>query len=198
MSDFVALITIIIWPVVPLFWIPVHGLSKIFKKLGLLTYTMPLTTWLPLAYFIYSQRDFLLQFKTGFPMTINIIGIVLLITGTLLHIWTGKLLGFWGLLGLSEISAKVRSRLVTEGAFSVVRHPTYLAHTLMFIGIFLMTEVIAVGIIFSKKNYKNLLMKLILKLELLTTLHIVQNIILLNTECFLMSHKFARAWYSKA
>ena len=147
MSDFVALITIIIWPVVPLFWIPVHGLSKIFKKLGLLTYIMPLTTWLPLAYFIYSQRDFLLQFKTGFPMTINIIGIVLLITGTLLHIWTGKLLGFWGLLGLPEISAKVRSGLVTEGAFSVVRHPTYLAHTLMFIGIFLMTEVIAVGIV---------------------------------------------------
>ena len=147
MSDFVALITIIIWPVVPLFWIPVHGLSKIFKKLGLLTYIMPLTTWLPLAYFIYSQRDFLLQFKTGFPMTINIIGIVLSITGTLLHIWTGKLLGFWGLLGLPEISAKVRSGLVTEGAFSVVRHPTYLAHTLMFIGIFLMTEVIAVGIV---------------------------------------------------
>lgn len=147
MSDFVALITIIIWPVVPLFWIPVHGLSKIFKKLGLLTYIMPLTTWLPLAYFIYSQRDFLLQFKTGFPMTINIIGIVLLITGTLLHIWTGKLLGFWGLLGLPEISAKVRSGLVTEGAFSVIRHPTYLAHTLMFIGIFLMTEVIAVGIV---------------------------------------------------
>ena len=147
MSDFVALITIIIWPVVPLFWIPVHGLSKIFKKLGLLTYIMPLTTWLPLAYFIYSQRDFLLQFKTGFPMIINIIGIVLSITGTLLHIWTGKLLGFWGLLGLPEISAKVRSRLVTEGAFSVVRHPTYLAHTLMFIGIFLMTEVIAVGIV---------------------------------------------------
>jgi len=146
-SDFVALITIIIWPVVPLFWIPVHGLSKIFKKLGLLTYIMPLTTWLPLAYFIYSQRDFLLQFKTGFPMTINIIGIVLLITGTLLHIWTGKLLGFWGLLGLPEISAKVRSGLVTEGAFSVIRHPTYLAHTLMFIGIFLMTEVIAVGIV---------------------------------------------------
>ncbi len=147
MSDFVALITIIIWPVVPLFWIPVHGLSKIFKRLGLLTYIMPLTTWLPLAYFIYSQRDFLLQFKTGFPMTINIIGIVLLITGTLLHIWTGKLLGFWGLLGLPEISAKVRSGLVTEGAFSVVRHPTYLAHTLMFIGIFFMTEVIAVGIV---------------------------------------------------
>ena len=147
MSDFVALITIIIWPVVPLFWIPVHGLSKIFKKLGLLTYIMPLTTWLPLAYFIYSQRDFLLQFKTGFPMTINIIGIVLSITGTLLHIWTGKLLGFWGLLGLPEISAKVRSGLVTEGAFSVIRHPTYLAHTLMFIGIFLMTEVIAVGIV---------------------------------------------------
>ncbi|MDO9289738.1 MAG: hypothetical protein Q7T83_13225 [Thermodesulfovibrionales bacterium] len=30
MNDLIALITIIIWPVVPLFWIPVHGLSKRF------------------------------------------------------------------------------------------------------------------------------------------------------------------------
>lgn len=31
--------------------------------------------------------------------------------------------------------------------FSVVRHPTYLAHTALFLGVFLFTGVIAVGII---------------------------------------------------
>jgi len=147
LNDLIALITIIIWPVVPLFWIPVHGLSRIFKRLGLLTYTMPLTTWPPLAYLIYTQRDFLLHYKTELPLFINITGIVFLIAGTLLHLWTGKLLGLWGLMGLPEISTKAKSKLVTEGAFSVVRHPTYLAHTLMFLGVFLVTEVIAVGVI---------------------------------------------------
>lgn len=147
MSDFVALITIIIWPIVPLFWIPVHGLSRIFKRLGILTYVMPLITWLPLAYLIYSQRFFLLQFKTAFPTTLNITGIIFLAAGTLLHIWTGKLLGLWGLVGLPEISSKIKSKLVADGPFSLVRHPTYLAHTVMFFGIFLITETAAVGIV---------------------------------------------------
>ncbi|MDP3297550.1 MAG: isoprenylcysteine carboxylmethyltransferase family protein [Thermodesulfovibrionia bacterium] len=147
MSDLIALITIIIWPVVPLFWIPVHGLSRIFKRLGILTYVMPLITWLPLAYLIYSQRGFLLKFKVDFPMALNTIGIIFLIAGTLLHIWTGKLLGLWGLVGLPEISTKIRGGLITVGPFAVVRHPTYLAHTVMFFGIFLITETAAVGII---------------------------------------------------
>jgi len=147
MAGFFALITLIIWPVVPLFWIPVHGLSRFIKKLGLLTYIIPLILWPPLAYLIYAQRDFLLHYKTELPLFINIIGIVFLIAGTLLHLWTGKLLGLWGLMGLPEISTKAKSKLVTKGAFSVVRHPTYLAHTFMFSGVFLITGAMAVGII---------------------------------------------------
>ncbi|HAK89169.1 MAG: hypothetical protein A2077_00680 [Nitrospirae bacterium GWC2_46_6] len=142
-----ALITIILWPVVPLFWVPVHGLSRFFKKLGIFTYIMPLLTWLPLAYVIYMNREFLLGFATDLPLILNIIGIVLFIAGTLLHMWTGKLLGLLGLMGLPEISSKQEGRLVAEGPFSIVRHPTYLAHTLMFSGIFLMTEVLTVGVL---------------------------------------------------
>lgn len=147
MTDLIAIITIMVWPVVPLFWIPVHGLSRIFKRLGLFTYIMPLLTWLPLAYLIYQNRPFLLQFKINLPLLVQIFGAIFLVIGTLLHIWTGKLLGLWGLIGLPEVSAKAKERLVTEGPFSFVRHPTYLAHTIMFFGIFLMTEVIAVGVL---------------------------------------------------
>ncbi len=139
--------TIIFWPVIPLFWIPVHGLSRVFKKLGLFTYIIAIITWLPLVYIIFINRDFLLQFKVDLPIIININGIPLLAMGTLLHTWTGKLLGPWGLIGLPEISHRVRGNLVTEGPFSVVRHPTYFAHTLMFSGVFFMTEVITVAII---------------------------------------------------
>ncbi|MEW6408915.1 MAG: isoprenylcysteine carboxylmethyltransferase family protein [Nitrospirota bacterium] len=147
MSDFIALMTIMLWPAIPLFWIPVHGLSKIFRKLGLITYIIPLFTWLPLAYLIFQKRDFILQFRVEFPVVLNIIGVLLLAYGTLLHIWTGKLLGLWGLIGLPELSTKIKGRLVMEGPFSVVRHPTYLAHTLMFLGVFLLTEVTYVGVV---------------------------------------------------
>lgn len=147
MLDLFALMTIILWPVIPLFWIPVHGLSRIFKSLGLLTYAIPLITWPLFAYFIYSKRTFFLSFKIDLPIILNISGIPLLVLGFLLHIWTGKLLGLWGLIGLPEISTRIKGKLVTKGPFSIVRHPTYFAHTLMFSGVFLITEVVAVGII---------------------------------------------------
>lgn len=147
MTDFLALITIMIWPGVPLFWIPVHGLSRIFKKLGLLTYVMPLITWIPLCYFIYINRGYLLSIKIDFPFLINLSGIIFFICGTLLQLWTGQLLGIRGLVGLPEISAKAKSRLIVKGPFSVVRHPTYLAHTMMLLGVFLITGSAAVGIV---------------------------------------------------
>lgn len=139
--------TIIFWPVIPLFWIPVHGLSRILKKIGLLTYLLPLVTWIPLAYLIYSMKNYLLQFKIEFSFILNISGIPLLVLGALLHIWTGKLLGLWGLIGLPEVYTRIKGKLVTEGPFSVVRHPTYFAHTLIFSGVFLITGVVSVGII---------------------------------------------------
>jgi protein-S-isoprenylcysteine O-methyltransferase Ste14 len=147
MKDLLAIITIIIWPVVPLFWIPVHGLSKIFKRLGICTYIMPAVIWPPLAYAIYLNKDFFLRFKVSIPFILQIFGFLLFLTGGILQLWTGFLLGLWGLMGLPEVSKGFRGRLITNGPFSIVRHPTYLAHTLMFLGIFLITEVLAVGII---------------------------------------------------
>lgn len=147
MPDFLALITMIFWPVIPLFWIPVHGLARILKRLGLITYLLTLTTWIPLAYLIYYMKNSLLKFKMQFPFILNISGITLLVLGILLHIWTGKLLGLWGLIGLPEVYTRVKGKLVTEGPFSIVRHPTYFAHTLIFLGVFFITGVVSVGII---------------------------------------------------
>jgi protein-S-isoprenylcysteine O-methyltransferase Ste14 len=147
MLDFIAFMTIILWPVIPLFWIPVHGLSRIFKKLGLLTFVMPLFTWLPLAYFIFSNKALLLSWKIDVPSGLRAMGFILSVLGTALHIWTGKLLGLWGLIGLPEISRRMKGHLITKGPFSIVRHPTYLAHTMIFSGVFLITGAVAVGFI---------------------------------------------------
>lgn len=145
--DLLAFLTILIWPVVPLFWIPVHGLSRFFKRIGLLTYIMPPLTWIPIAYLVFKYKDVLLGFKYVMPIVVNVIGFVLIIAGTLLHIWTGKLLGLRGLMGIPEVSRKLGSRLVSEGPFGIVRHPTYLAHTVLFSGIFLLTGVLTIGIL---------------------------------------------------
>src|SRR4030042_4355652 len=121
MLDLRAFMTIILWPVVPLFWIPVHGLSRIFKKLGLLTYAMPLLTWVALAFIIFRNRALLLSWKIDLPIGLRVLGVILLVAGTSLHLWTAKLLGFWGLIGLTEVSTKVEGKLITKGPFLVVR-----------------------------------------------------------------------------
>jgi protein-S-isoprenylcysteine O-methyltransferase Ste14 len=147
LTDLIALLAIIVWPVIPLFWIPVHGLSGFFKRIGRLTYIMPALLWPPLAYFIYLNRDFLLHYRVDMHPLIRITGIIILTGGTMLQVWTGRLLSLLGLMGLPEISQKTEGRLVTGGAFSFVRHPTYLAHTLMFSGVFLLSGVIAAGLV---------------------------------------------------
>ena len=147
MTDLLALAAIFFWPVVPLFWIPVHGFPNLFRRLGLFTYLMPAVLLPPIVYLIYINRDFLLSYRTDVSLVFRIAGIVLLLGGTLLHIRTGILLSLRGLMGLPEISNRIKGRLVTGGAFSLVRHPTYLAHTLMFAGVFLISGVIATGII---------------------------------------------------
>jgi protein-S-isoprenylcysteine O-methyltransferase Ste14 len=147
LTDLIALLTIIIWPVIPLFWIPVHGLSRFFKKIGGFTYIMPALLWPPLAYFIYLNRAFLLHYRIDLHVLIRISGLVILLGGMALQIWTGRLLTLLGLMGLPEIFPKAKGRLATEGAFSFVRHPTYLSHTFMVSGVFLLTGVIAVGVV---------------------------------------------------
>ncbi|MEJ2684061.1 MAG: isoprenylcysteine carboxylmethyltransferase family protein [Candidatus Sulfobium sp.] len=147
LRNLLALLTIIVWPVVPLFWIPVHGFPRLFRKMGILTYVVPFVLWLPAGYFIFHSRAFLLHYRAGFPQWLNVAGFIVLAVGCALQLWTGKLLGLWGLMGLPEISKRVKSRLVAEGAFAVVRHPTYLSHTLIFSGVFMVTGVLAVGAI---------------------------------------------------
>jgi len=53
--------------------------------------------------------------------------------------------GFARVLGLNP--QDVSQKLVVQGPFRVVRHPAYLAHTLMFVGIFLATGFVGTGVL---------------------------------------------------
>lgn len=145
MERLLALITLMAWPVIPLFWIPLHCATGLFRRMGLLTYLLPLMTWLPAAVAIYSHRDSLLRFSIDVPPLVALIGTALLVAGSVLHLWTARLLGLRGITGVPEVSGPGDGRLVAVGIFSVIRHPTYLAHTMMFLGVFLMTGYLSVA-----------------------------------------------------
>jgi protein-S-isoprenylcysteine O-methyltransferase Ste14 len=148
LQEVLAFLTVLIWPAIPLFWIPVHGFPETFRRLGLLSYAVPLALWLPLAFFIFTYKSAVLQMRIDLPEAAEIAGLILLILGALLQLWTGRLLGLLGLMGVPEISPGRKSQgLVRQGAFSLVRHPTYLSHTMMFAGVFLFSGVLAAGIV---------------------------------------------------
>ncbi|MEW5949133.1 MAG: isoprenylcysteine carboxylmethyltransferase family protein [Thermodesulfobacteriota bacterium] len=68
------------------------------------------------------------------------------LSGLALHILTGIYLRF-GLIGIPEFSDKVKMQLVKKGPFAIMRHPTYLAHSMIFLGAFLITGILTVGLI---------------------------------------------------
>lgn len=135
------------WALVPLFWIPVHGLSRFFKKIGIFTYLTPLITWLPVVALIYLGRSWILSHRFEFPVVLRGIGWIIFILGMFLQLWTLRLLGGLGIIGLPEVTQFAKSRIITSGPFSVIRHPTYASHTIMYAGVFLLSGVIAVSVI---------------------------------------------------
>jgi protein-S-isoprenylcysteine O-methyltransferase Ste14 len=146
LNNILAILTIIFWPAIPLFWIPVHLTTNFFRKPGPFSYFLSGTLWIPVAYLLYHQQAFFLAHRVSFPYPVNLFGLILVCTGTILHLWTIRLLGI-GIIGIPQVFSRIRNTLVTSGPFAVVRHPTYFAHTLMFSGIFFLTGVYAVAII---------------------------------------------------
>jgi protein-S-isoprenylcysteine O-methyltransferase Ste14 len=147
MNEVLALITIMFWALVPIFWIPVHCFSGFFRRLGIFTYLTPLFTWMPVAYLIYSKSDLLLGFRVSMPLSVQASGWIVFSLGMLLQLWTLRLLGGKRITGLAEVTAMAGNRVIRSGPFSVVRHPTYVSHTMMFAGVFLSTGIVSVGII---------------------------------------------------
>lgn len=145
--DLIALTVVIVWPVIPLFWIPVHCFASFFRKLGLLTYLFPAATWTPLALFLIGKRELILAHRIGLFPAAAAAGAVLLALGIALQVWSGRALTLRGLMGMPEVSENVESRFVATGPYLAVRHPTYLSHTMMFAGVFLMTGLVASGVV---------------------------------------------------
>jgi protein-S-isoprenylcysteine O-methyltransferase Ste14 len=95
---------------------------------------------LPLS---YSGCGSTSAYRIPLPAIANVLG-KLLVLGRA-QAWTIILLTMPGIMGMPEVTRSVPGRLVTAGPFGVLRHPTYLSHTLMLAGLFLWTEVAALG-----------------------------------------------------
>jgi protein-S-isoprenylcysteine O-methyltransferase Ste14 len=140
---------LMMWPGIPMVLIQLHSFPNFWRKLGVWTYLVWLLEWLPIAYVINSFQSVLLQNEIAFHPAVIALGVSCIIAGILLHSWTAKLLGIKSTVGYTELKPereKSNGGLITSGPFSVVRHPSYGAHSLILVGTFLITGITAVGI----------------------------------------------------
>ncbi len=142
-----AVAALVFWPAIPLFWIPVHCAPAFFRRIGFLTYLLPFVTWLPVAIAAFLLRDDLLRHKIGLPLPVKAAGLTLFVAGAGLQAWTLFLLTLPVITGMPEVTRRGPGRLVTAGPFAILRHPTYLSHTMMLLGVFLMTGATVLGIV---------------------------------------------------
>lgn len=143
-NDIIGISCIFFWPLIPIFWFITHGLAVLGKRPPLaLPFLVTAVFYLPLAKFLMDNVSFFLSRGLIFPFALKAIGWLLFSIGILLHIWTFFLLGK-RIIGIPEIQADQNAGLVTKGPFKFLRHPTYLAHHLIFLGTWLITGLYAV------------------------------------------------------
>jgi protein-S-isoprenylcysteine O-methyltransferase Ste14 len=150
MLNQLALMMIMMWPAIHIFLIELHYGINFWRKIGAWTYLIVLLQALPIAFILYSLKEAILYYQIilGTPFIIS--GIMIVLAGLVLHAWTAKLIGIKATIGYTELKPSAQSNkqdLIKSGPFSVVRHPSYWAHTAIITGIFLITGVVAIGII---------------------------------------------------
>lgn len=142
-----AVAALALWPLTPIFFVQVHGRPSFWRKVGGLTYLVVLLEMVPVALFVLAFQEILLGEELNLGVLV-FLGAIFMFLGIMLHAWTGKFLGWRTLLGYSELRTRAGPKKpITNGPFSAVRHPTYLAHTLMLVGVFLMTGFAGTGLL---------------------------------------------------
>ncbi len=145
MRELLARILVVLWPLIPLFWIPLRLKPSFFRRLGLFTYPLVGMVWLAIAlglWRLWPRIDKLYPV----PLGLSYLGWLALIVGIILQAWTIQTLGL-RILGLPEIAPRIKKGLVTDGPFRICRHPTYLAHSFIFFGGALATQYLALLIV---------------------------------------------------
>jgi protein-S-isoprenylcysteine O-methyltransferase Ste14 len=135
------------WPVIPLFWVPVHLFHGFLRRrLGLAVYAVIALIWLPCLWFVREYGDVLLQYRLSMPLWISAVGCIIFAAGLALQSWTAWVMGSV-IIGVPEVTERMESRHVIAPPFNWCRHPTYLSHSMIFGGAAVMTGYIALFIL---------------------------------------------------
>ena len=143
--ELLAWVTISFWMLIPLFWLPLHLFPGLKKRLRKGYYLLIMSLWGLLSALAFKLKVQLWLGRLDFPLFLRLIGTVGILAGLALQLLTLIYLKSQ-IIGLPHLEG-TQGRLVVQGPFAWCRHPTYLAHTLLFWGAFLFTGYGSVGLV---------------------------------------------------
>lgn len=124
----VALLLVTLVPAMCCYWLLLHGLLPVWKRLGISASQYLLwAAVLAIAFLMSTWRDVFLARDYGFQPIPATIGIILLFGAVVFRLHIERFLPWTVQLGLPEIDPVGHAhKLVTEGPYAHTRHPRYL------------------------------------------------------------------------
>ena len=114
--------------------------------MGFFTYVAAALAWLPAGWAALHFRQALLAHQLAIPSPARLAGWTIFIAGSALQCWTAKVMGPV-IFGVPEVTTAMESRHITAPPFNWCRHPTYLAHSMIFGGAALATGYLALFVV---------------------------------------------------
>ncbi|AWB10860.1 Protein-S-isoprenylcysteine O-methyltransferase Ste14 [Thermodesulfobium acidiphilum] len=128
---------VFVWPLIPMYWLFVHFFTSFAKKIKFLTFILIYTLYIPYLYFLINNQSLLnMYIQTSF--TLKLFGFFIFVAGAFLQLLTLSILK-GRILGLNEFVLEDPGDLETRFIYKYMRHPTYLSHSLLFFGVFLIS-----------------------------------------------------------
>jgi protein-S-isoprenylcysteine O-methyltransferase Ste14 len=146
-----ALLTVVMVPPFMLIWYVVHPFTGFWRRMGpFRTYTSLIFLIFPVMGLLFSMRGPMMRVHYGINWLLVALAIQFFAISMVMGIVRMKHLKPSVMLGLPEIGGKVGpGKLVTEGIYSMIRHPRYVEVWLGMVAIALFTNYLAVYILLA-------------------------------------------------
>lgn len=141
---YVALLALVVYPPVVLFWFVVHPLTGFWRQRGpAVTYTVTLSFMAVIAAFLYQFRELILVREYGTNWILVAGAAAFMIAGNAIELKCRRQLTVSTLVGIPQLKGEP-GKLLTEGIYSKIRHPRYVGAFLGVVSLALFVNYLAI------------------------------------------------------
>ncbi|MFQ5780076.1 MAG: methyltransferase family protein [Nitrospiria bacterium] len=147
---YLAIVVLVTFPAALPFWLLVHPFIKFWRQIGLLrTYTIHLSLFFLIAGGLFLLRGPLLMIDFGTSPTLTVLAVPIFVLACFVDLRRRRYLTEGVRFGLPELAPeRFPPRLLKEGIYARIRHPTYVAILLGLFAFALFTNYLAVYLLF--------------------------------------------------